>query len=85
MAHFFVKFYKGKRIRASDRRLVFRFAATSLSLIFLLVLLIFHGKWLIHWDGSKVQLLRDGRFQLAISLYLVFTVLVAAAVSVSSA
>ncbi len=77
--------YKGKRIRASDQHLVFRFAATSLILVFLFVLLIFHGKQLMHIDWQKIQLFRDGRFQLPITPYLVFSVLAAAGVCLLAA
>ncbi|MCO7128045.1 FtsK/SpoIIIE domain-containing protein, partial [Sporolactobacillus shoreicorticis] len=77
--------YKGKRIRASDQHLVFRFTATSLVLVFLLVLLVFHGKQLISLDWQNFQLFHDGRLQLSIRPYLIFSVLVAAGVSLLAA
>ncbi|MCO7127954.1 FtsK/SpoIIIE domain-containing protein, partial [Sporolactobacillus shoreicorticis] len=82
MCHFV---YKGKRIRASDQHLILRFAATSLGLVFLLVLLAFHGKWLMHTDWQKVRLLRDGQFQFFITPYLIFSVLAAAGVCLLAA
>ncbi|WP_100489404.1 FtsK/SpoIIIE domain-containing protein [Sporolactobacillus pectinivorans] len=78
MKHFV---YKGKRIRAGDQHLVFRFATTSLVLVFLLVLLAFHGKRLILTDWQKVRFLHDGSLQFAITPYLVFSVSTAVGVS----
>ncbi|MEY8762452.1 MULTISPECIES: FtsK/SpoIIIE domain-containing protein [Clostridium] len=79
MKHFI---YKGRRIRASDKNLVFRFDAISLTVIFLLVLLSFHGKQLILMDWQKVRLMHGGCFQLSITPYLIFSVVIATAVSV---
>lgn len=78
MKHFI---YKERRIRASDKNLVFRFAATSLILIFLLVLLAFHGKRLMTMDWQKVSFTHNGSFQLSITPYLIFSVIIAAIVS----
>ncbi|MFT8309955.1 MAG: FtsK/SpoIIIE domain-containing protein [Sporolactobacillus sp.] len=78
MKHFI---YKGKRIRAGDQHLVFRFAATSLVLVFLFVLLAFHGKRLMLMDWKKVRLLHEGSLQFAITPYLMFSVSVAAGIS----
>ena len=78
MKHFI---YKGRRIRASDKNLVFRFAATSLTLVFILVLLAFQGKQLILMDWQKVSLTHDDCFQLSITPYLIFSVVIATAAS----
>lgn len=78
MKHFI---YKGRRIRASDKNLVFLFAATSLTIVFILMLLVFHGKQLITMGWQKVSLTHDGSFQFSITPYLIFSVVVAAGVS----
>lgn len=78
MSHFV---YKGKRIRAGDQHLVLRFATTSLVLVFLLMLLAFHGKQLMLTDWQRVRFLHDGNLQFSITPYLVFSAVVAAAVS----
>lgn len=78
MKHFI---YKGRRIRASDKNLVFRFAANSLTLVFILVLLVFHGKQLILIDWQKVRLIHDDSFQFSITPYLILSVVIATAIS----
>lgn len=47
---------RGKRIRAADKELVFRFAAASLLPLFLLVVLLFHGKAIMQTDWQSFSL-----------------------------
>ncbi|MCH3964627.1 MAG: ATP-binding protein [Clostridium sp.] len=82
MKHFI---YKGRRIRASDKNLVLRFAVISLTIVFILVLLVFHGKRLMTMDWQKVSLTHDGSFQFSITSYLIFSIIIATAVSLVGA
>lgn len=67
--------YRGKRIRASDKNLVFKIAAVPVVIIFLLVLLLFYGKTLIEtdWSGVSMETIKEFR----ITPYLVVSVLTA--------
>jgi len=47
---------RGKRIRAADKELVFRFAAASLLPLFLLVVLLFHGRLIMQTDWQNFSL-----------------------------
>ena len=66
--------YRGKRIRASDKTLVYRFAVGSLLFLFVAVLLLLNMGQLLRTDWKSVSLI-DGDFTL--SPYALFTVFVA--------
>lgn len=67
--------YKGKRIRAGDKNLVFKTIAVPVMSIFLLVLFLFHGKALIQTDWTKVNMKTVKDFR--ITPYLVVSVVTA--------
>ena len=52
--------YKGKRIRASDKSLVYRFSLGTLLLLFLTVILLLNLKQLMRTDWKKFSLLDNG-------------------------
>ena len=66
--------YRGKRIRASDKMLAYRFSVGSLLLLFVAVLLLLNMGQLWRTNWKSVSLI-DGGFTL--SPYLLFTVFVA--------
>lgn len=67
--------YKGKKIRAGDKNLVFKTAAVPVVSIFLLVLFLFHGKALVQTDWTKVNMRTVKDFR--ITPYLVVSVVTA--------
>ena len=69
--------YKGKRIRASDKYLVYRFCAGTLLSLFLLVLILLNMGQLMRTDWEHFSLLDNG---LTLSPYNLITVLIAAGV-----
>ena len=69
--------YKGKRIRASDKYLVYRFCAGTLLSLFLLVLLLLNMGQLMRTDWEHFSLLDNG---LTLSPYNFITVLIATGV-----
>ena len=56
--------YKGKRIRASDKTLMYHFAVGSLLFLFVTVILLLNMGQLMHTDWDKVSLM-DSRFTLS--------------------
>ncbi|MDF2632621.1 MAG: FtsK protein [Caproiciproducens sp.] len=73
--------YKGKRIRASDKSLVFHFVVSSLLFVFCLVFLMLHLKWILNTNWREASLLKDSSLQFPITPYLIFSVLTASGVS----
>ena len=69
--------YKGKRIRASDRYLVYRFCAGTLLFLFVAVLLLLNMGQLMHTDWEHFSLLENG---LTLSPYNFITILIATGV-----
>ncbi|MCP8382336.1 FtsK/SpoIIIE domain-containing protein [Clostridioides difficile] len=69
--------YKGKRIRASDKYLVYRFCAGTLLSLFLLVLLLLNMGQLMRTDWEHFSLLDNG---LTLSPYNFITILIATGV-----
>ena len=69
--------YKGKRIRAGDKYLVYRFCAGTLLSLFLLVLLLLNMGQLMRTDWEHFSLLDNG---LTLSPYNLITICVAAGV-----
>lgn len=77
--------YKGKRIRASDKSLVFHFVVSSLLFVFCLVFLMLHLKWILNTNWREASLLKDSSLQFPITPYLIFSVLTASGVSLFAA
>jgi hypothetical protein len=71
--------YKGKRIRASDKSLVFNFATVSLIAIFSMVFLLLNVKQILCINLENVSILKNGTLQLHITSYFVFSVIFATA------
>ncbi|WP_131006230.1 ATP-binding protein [Clostridioides difficile] len=71
--------YRGKRIRASDKTLVYRFCVGSLLLLFIAVLLLLNMGRLMRTDWEAFSLLDNG---FTLSLYNFITVLIATDVCV---
>ncbi len=76
---------KGKRIRASDKSLVFTFAASSLLLLFVCVLVLLNLKTILSTDWKSVTLFQNGSIHFTVTPYLMFTVMIAALVCVIAA
>jgi hypothetical protein len=51
--------YKGKRIRASDKSIVYRFCCGSLLLLFVAVILLLNLGQLMHTDRDKFTLISN--------------------------
>lgn len=67
--------YKGKRIRAGDKNLIFKTAAVPVMSIFLLVLFLFHGKTLLQTDWTEINMETVKSFR--VTPYLVISVMIA--------
>lgn len=76
--------YHGKRIHASDKDLVFRFAATYLVSIFLLVILLLHSRTIMRIDWKNISLLNKGEVHLDIP-YMIISIVIAAVVCLAVA
>jgi hypothetical protein len=77
--------YKGKRIRASDKSLVFKFSTTSLIVIFSMMFLLLNVKPILHINWKRVSVFKNSAFQFHITAYFVFSVIFALGVSLVSA
>lgn len=77
--------YKGNRIRASDKSLVFNFATVSLTAIFSMVFLLLNVESILHINWENVSVLKSGDLQFHITAYFVFSVIFALGVSLVSA
>jgi len=75
---------RGKRIRAADKELVFRFAAASLLPVFLLVVFLFHGRAIMQTDWQNLSILQEDGFFLDIP-YLLISMGVAGMVCLAAA
>ncbi|WP_039656528.1 FtsK/SpoIIIE domain-containing protein [Clostridium tyrobutyricum] len=71
--------YRGKRIHAGDKDLVFHFAATYLVSIFLLVILLLHSRTIMRIDWKNVSLLNKGKVHFDIP-YMIISIVIAAAI-----
>ena len=71
--------YKGKRIRASDKSLVYRFSLSTLLLLFVAVVLLLNLKQLMRTDWEQFSLLDNG---LTLSAYNFITILIATGVCI---
>lgn len=68
---------RGNRIRASDKLLVFRFSASSLLLLFLVVVLLLNLKTIAATDWKSVHFLQDGSVHLTVTPYMIVSVIAA--------
>lgn len=75
---------RGKRIHAADKELVFRFAVASLLPVFLLVVLLFHGRVVMQTDWQNVSILQEDRLSLDVP-YLLTSISVALLVCLTAA
>ena len=69
--------YKGKRIRASDKTLMYRFSLSMLLFLFIAVILLLNIKQLMRTDWEHFSLLDNG---LTFSTYNFITILIATGV-----
>lgn len=76
--------YRGKRIHAKDKDIVFRFAATYLVSIFLLVILLLHSRTIMRIDWKNISLLNQGEVHLDIP-YMIISIVIAVAVCLVAA
>ena len=76
--------YRGKSIHAADKDLVFRFVATYLVSIFLLVILLLHSRTIMRIDWKNISLLNQGEVHLDIP-YMIISIVIAAAVCLVAA
>lgn len=70
--------YKGKRIRASDKSLAFRFYAGTLPSVFTVVLLLLNSRQLMRTDWGAISL-RNG-ITFTVTPYHVFTLIAASSI-----
>ncbi|SHK42193.1 DNA segregation ATPase FtsK/SpoIIIE and related proteins [Clostridium cavendishii DSM 21758] len=77
--------YKGKRIRASDKSLVFNFVASTLIAIFSTMILLLNVKQVLNINLKNVSVLKSGTLQFNITPYFVFSMIFAVVVSLLSA
>ncbi|MEA5008196.1 FtsK/SpoIIIE domain-containing protein [Clostridium tyrobutyricum] len=76
--------YRGKRIHAADKDIVFHFVATYLVFIFLLVILLLHSRIIMQTDWKKVSLLNKGEVHIDIP-YMIISIVIAAAICLTVA
>ncbi|MEY7999152.1 FtsK/SpoIIIE domain-containing protein [Clostridium sp. Mt-5] len=76
--------YRGKRIHAKDKDIVFRFAATYLLSIFLLVILLLYSRTIMRIDWKNISLLNQGEVHLDIP-YMIISIVIAVAVCLAAA
>lgn len=76
--------YRGKRIHANDKDLVFRFSTTYLLSIFLLVILLLHSKTIMRIDWKKISVLNRGKVHFDIP-YMIISIVIAAAICLTVA
>lgn len=76
-----LKLNRGKRIRASDKSLVFRFFSGMLLAIFGAVLLLLNGNRLFSVDWETYRFIKDGQIKFTVTPYFVFAVIAALLIS----
>lgn len=68
---------KGKKIKASDKNLVYHFAATRMTCLFLSLILLLNMKTVLQTDWSSFHLIQDARLQIRASPYCIGSVIAA--------
>ena len=74
--------YKGKRIRASDKSLVYRFCGGSLLLLFVAVILLLNLGQLMRTDWDRFTLISNDGLALSLSPYNFITIIVATGICI---
>ena len=74
--------YKGKRIRASDKSLVYRFCGGSLLLLFVAVILLLNMGQLMSTDWGKFTLISNDGLALSLSPYNFITIIMATGICI---
>ena len=74
--------YKGKRIRASDKSLVYRFCGGSLLFLFVAVILLLNMGQLMRTDWDKVTLISNDGLALSLSPYNFITIIMATGICI---
>ena len=71
---------RGKRIRASDKSLIFHFSAFSLLLLFFAMSVLLNLKRILSIDWKSVSFLQDGSVHFTVTPYTIITFIVSALV-----
>ncbi|WP_415345538.1 FtsK/SpoIIIE domain-containing protein [Clostridium perfringens] len=69
--------YKGNRIRASDRSLVFNFSISVLSIIFIILLIVLNVKQIIEINWRNINLFSENGLSFSITTYNILTIVLA--------
>lgn len=77
--------YKGKRIRASDKSLVYRFCGGSLLLLFVALILLLNMGQLMRTDWDTFRLIRNDGLAFSLSPYNFITIIIAAGICILAA
>ena len=77
--------YRGKRIRASDKSLVYRFCGSSLLFLFVMVVLLLNMGQLMRTDWNTFSLIRNDGLAFSLSLYNYITIFIAAGICLAAA
>lgn len=75
---------RGTRIRPGDKDLVFLYAGSRLSLLFLCSMCLFHGNWLLHLDWKTVHIGEIGK-GVQVTPYFIISIVVSILVCISVA
>lgn len=74
--------YKGKRIRASDKSLVYRFCGGSLLFLFVAVILLLNLGQIMRTDWDTFSLIRNDGLALSLSPYNFITIIIATGICI---
>lgn len=74
--------YKGKRIRASDKSLVFRFSTSILSTMFIILLTVFNMKQILDVKWKSISLFSTYGLSFSLTIYNIVTVILAASICI---
>ncbi len=69
--------YKGNRIRASDKSLVFHFSTSILSIIFIILLTVFNWKQIAEINWKNINLFSEKGLLLSLTTYNILTIVLA--------
>lgn len=72
-----MQFYRcrGKRIRASDKSLFFRFSTSILSAIFIISLILFNVKQIVQINWENINLFSENRLSFSLTTYNILTII----------
>ena len=74
--------YKGNRIRASDKSLVFRFSTSILSTMFIILLTVFNMKQILDVKWKSISLFSTYGLSFSLTIYNIVTVILAASICI---